>query len=139
MERLSFIDDSSHLYDYCVACPRPDEPGAVFLSADGLFGLSRYQNASLETIRRDSEIENLYFVKTRANTATQAEDEDPCSNFNAGDGSSRTSPMKAQTGLFGICCCRHHTPFLYTSMSTGERYTYLDQILKAFLEKFGTN
>lgn len=141
VERLSFIEHSSDLFTYCVACPRPSEPGPLFLSGDGIFGLSRYKNASLDISRRESEL-GIYFIQgvnIRDKEAVIDEETEPCSNFDAAESNVRYSALKSDTGLFGCCCARHQTPLLYISMTTGERFDYFDAILNDLLRLYGTN
>ena len=138
-ERLAFIPGSKTLFEYCAACPRPHEPGSLFLAADGIFGLSRYKHASLSIQRRGDSMEDLYFISNAGvgKLANQVDYGEPCSTFEADEASRSGQINKADTGIFGVCCARHHTPFVYVSMTTGERYDYLDNLLKHVFKDFG--
>jgi hypothetical protein len=60
-----------------------------------------------------------------------------CSGFKAGDISRSRSRFGIfdETGLIGLFCARHGVPILFGSMFHGERFGYMDFILKAFVER----
>ncbi len=43
LDRLTFVVPG--LFDFCAACPRPDEDGPLYLAVDGNFSFFRFKNA----------------------------------------------------------------------------------------------
>ena len=99
LEKLTFSDP------YCSACPRPGEPGPVYVAADGNFSLYRFKKADSDVQKRDSELKGLFFLSQDGSDLQDIMDEeqDLCSNFTAVGLSTRNqNQVKDETGMY-IC------------------------------------
>lgn len=126
LERLSFA--APGLFEGCVACPRPNEPGPLYLSADGNFSLFRFEKADKGYQSRNSEHKGLYFLEDSSHEINDSMTENPglCSNFTATDlgSSANRQNIKDEKGIFGLFCARHEVPLSFIDMFTGERYGF---------------
>jgi hypothetical protein len=111
------------------------------LAADGNFRTGRRKKAGSSIAESALSLFLLNGEKTKAyvesSSAPSQRDSIPCSGFKAGDIVRSRSRMGIydETGLMGLFCARHGTPLMFASMFHGERFAYLDLLLKQFIEK----
>ena len=140
LERLAFVADG--LFQGCVACPRPHEPGTLSVAADGNYALFRFVNADSGTQYRKSEHHNLYFPDydiPQSLNDPMLENLGLCSTFTAADlySSANRHKVKDEKGIFGLFCARHEVPLAFMDMFTGERYAYCDTLLANLFRTYG--
>ncbi|KAI8914095.1 hypothetical protein BC831DRAFT_179627 [Entophlyctis helioformis] len=70
-----------------------------------------------------------------------AEKSKDCSSFRAAINRKLTNNNKGldETGLFTVMCAPHEVPIYSVDLRTGERYAYLDEIMKRVLEQWPQN